>query len=78
MTTLAEVESRALELPENDRLVLAAHLLISVEPPADHHVEEAWSQEIKKRIEEIDSGRIQAVPGELALARLRKAATSVA
>jgi putative addiction module component (TIGR02574 family) len=77
MVSLIEVEPRALELPENDRLVLAARLLLSVEPPADQTIEDAWSREIQKRLSEVDQGRVEGIPGELALARLRKAARSV-
>ncbi len=77
MTTITEIEPKALELPENDRLVLAARLLLSVEPPSDKSVEEAWSQEIQQRILEIDQGRVEGIPLDLALTRLRQAARRV-
>ena len=77
MMTITEIEPKALELPENDRLVLAARLLLSVEPPVDESVEKAWSQEIQQRILEIDQGRVEGIPLDLALTRLRQAARRV-
>lgn len=77
MTTIAEIEPKALELPENDRLILAARLLLSVEPPSDGSVEEAWSREIQQRILEIDQGRVDGIPLDLALTRLRQVARRV-
>jgi putative addiction module component (TIGR02574 family) len=44
---------------------LAGSLLESLDDePADEGVEAAWNEEIKRRIEEIDSGKVQMIPYE--------------
>lgn len=52
----------ALALSVQDRADLAAALLASLDEPADADVEAAWAEEIKRRIEEIDSGAVTPVP----------------
>jgi putative addiction module component (TIGR02574 family) len=37
----------------------------------DEGVEEAWREEVRRRLEEIDSGAVQLIPWEEALRRLR-------
>jgi putative addiction module component (TIGR02574 family) len=32
--------------------------------PAEEGVEEAWSEEIKRRVDDIKSGRVEMIPGE--------------
>jgi putative addiction module component (TIGR02574 family) len=44
---------------------LAGSLLESLDDePADEGVEAAWSEEIKRRIEELDSGKVKPIPWE--------------
>jgi len=44
---------------------LAGSLLESLDDePADEGVEAAWSEEIKRRIEELDSGKAKPIPWE--------------
>ena len=38
---------------------------------AEEGVEEAWALEIKRRVDEIRSGKAETIPGEEALRRLR-------
>ncbi len=38
----------------------------------DPEVETAWQTEVTRRIEEIQSGRVQGIPGEEVSARVRK------
>jgi len=50
---------------------IAGSLLESLnDAPADEGVEAAWSEEIKRRIEEIDSGKVQMIPYEEVRRRL--------
>jgi len=58
-------------LPPEARAALADSLLESLnEEPADEAVEAAWSEEIKRRIQEIDSGKVQMIPFEEVRRRL--------
>ena len=35
-------------------------------------VEKAWGQEVERRLAELESGKVQAIPGEEVMARMRK------
>jgi putative addiction module component (TIGR02574 family) len=65
-----EVESAALQLPQEARARLAARLIESLEEE-DDEVERAWAEEIARRVREIDAGEVELIPGEQAMAELR-------
>jgi putative addiction module component (TIGR02574 family) len=44
-------------LPEQERAELAHDLIMSLDGPKDTGVEEAWDQEILRRIAEVDAGQ---------------------
>ena len=68
---VSELLKKALALPIEARAALAESLLESLdEEPVDEGVEAAWSEEIKRRIEEIDSGKVQMIPYEEVRRRL--------
>jgi putative addiction module component (TIGR02574 family) len=68
---VSELLKKALALPPEARAALAGSLLESLdEEPADQGVEAAWSEEIKRRIEDIDSGKVQMIPYEEVRRRL--------
>ena len=52
----------ALELPDSERAELAARLIENLDPRVDNDVDAAWGVEIKRRIEELDSGTVTPVP----------------
>lgn len=56
-----ELRRLALNLPESDRLVLAAVLLGSVEPLPSPEVEEAWEAEIAARVSQFEEGQVQGI-----------------
>lgn len=81
--TLTELIEAARELPPGERVKLADELLDSVEEPADPtqaSVEEAWLTEIRRRVEDIDNGRVELVDGAetIRIARARIAARTAA
>ena len=53
---------KALALPDEDRAVLAGVLIDSLDPSTESSAEEAWSKEIARRVEELDSGKAKTVP----------------
>jgi len=57
-----ELLKKALELPAEERSALATSLIDSLEVTEDSAVEEAWNDEIARRLQEIDSGRAAMVP----------------
>jgi putative addiction module component (TIGR02574 family) len=60
----SELLQRALQLPADDRLALAAELLESVEGPEDPKWAAAWAAELDRRVSELDSGAAKAIPWE--------------
>ncbi|HUY35822.1 MAG TPA: addiction module protein [Pirellulales bacterium] len=63
MSTDAErVYHAAMQLPDDQRRRLVGRLLESVDPDADPDWEMAWGDEIKHRIEEIDTGKAAMIP----------------
>jgi len=59
--TLEEITQQVLQLPARQRLALAGFLL-EMDDTTDHPaVDEAWEQEIQKRIKTVDSGAISGI-----------------
>jgi len=54
--------SEAMQLPEEDRVLLINQLLETVHTPDDPEVEGAWQEEIARRIAEVESGRVKPLP----------------
>jgi putative addiction module component (TIGR02574 family) len=68
---VSDLLKKALALPPEARAALADSLLESLDgEPPDEGVEAAWSEEIKRRIEEIDSGKAKMIPYEEVRRRL--------
>jgi putative addiction module component (TIGR02574 family) len=68
---VSELLKKALALPPEARAALATSLFESLdEEPADQGVEAAWSEEIKRRIADIDSAKVQMIPYEEVRRRL--------
>lgn len=65
------LEGEVLGLPSAERSRLLDSLIASLD--ADPAVEDAWMQEAKRRDEEIESGAVLAIPGDVAVAKLRAA-----
>jgi putative addiction module component (TIGR02574 family) len=67
-----EVRQIAYELPEEQRILLANSLWDSVETAEDEAaaIEAAWDGEIKRRLDEIDTGAVKMVPLDDVLARM--------
>lgn len=72
MTTMAdpaEVLREALSLTPEDRAALAVQLLESLDGEPDPDVEEAWSAEIHRRVDEIRAGTAELVDADDVFAR---------
>ncbi|MHB8519443.1 MAG: addiction module protein [Limisphaerales bacterium] len=70
--TLEQIVEETSQLPADvvaelvDRILLARHG--GIEPD----VKAAWKTEVHRRVEEIESGKVQGIPAEESLARIRK------
>ncbi len=69
-TDSSPVFDAALSLPEPLRSQLADQLLLSLVPPKTLSDSE-WCDELHRRAAEVESGKIETVSGEEALAELR-------
>jgi putative addiction module component (TIGR02574 family) len=67
----ADLEAEALKLPPEERALLADHLLASLDPHGE--VEQAWVEEVERRLAEVEAGRVELVSVELAIQRARQA-----
>ena len=63
------LEAEALKLTASERAAFAQLLLASLDEDAE--VEEAWAIETERRIVEIESGSMQAIPIAEALTKVR-------
>jgi putative addiction module component (TIGR02574 family) len=62
---VSEVLEKALALSTQDCGLLIDRLIESLdEGPAEEGVEEAWAEEIKRRVDDIRSGEVEMIPGE--------------
>lgn len=58
-----DVLRRALALPPEDRAELAGSLIESLDAATDADTEEeAWQQEVARRIQDLDAGKAQTIP----------------
>jgi putative addiction module component (TIGR02574 family) len=71
--TVELITEEALALPSEARALLADHLVESLDPAEDGYARQLWIAEAIRRRDEVRSGRVQAIPGEEALARVRRA-----
>jgi putative addiction module component (TIGR02574 family) len=65
---VCELLEKALALSSEERGMLIDRLVESLDAePAEEGVEAAWDEEIKRRVEDIRSGRVKTIPGDQVL-----------
>ena len=69
---LNELFHEAADLPEQDRATLVGLLIETLDPGSEPDVEAAWSQEVARRIAELDAGTVETIPWEAVRAELFK------
>jgi hypothetical protein len=72
MASVEMIMKQALALPSASRALLAEKLVESLEFDVDETLQALWTDEAKKRRDEIRIGAVQPIPGEEALARIRQ------
>ena len=53
-------------------IFLVDRLLESLNAPSREEIDRAWAEEAERRLDELDSGKVQAIPGEQVFANIRK------
>ena len=71
-TEAQDVLDRALKLSAAERELIARRLIDSIDAPPSDADWEYWKAEIKRRIEDVESGRVKALTHEEAMAKIRQ------
>jgi len=69
--TVEQIAEEALSLPSEARALLADKLVESLDPSEDGYIHQLWVEEACRRRDDIRSGRVQTIPGDVALAEAR-------
>jgi putative addiction module component (TIGR02574 family) len=73
MSTVTEIEAALAKMPPEEQCQVAAWLDAQLAPVSfDAGVEDEWADVIKRRMEDLDSGRVQGVPAEQVFSRARR------
>jgi putative addiction module component (TIGR02574 family) len=62
---------QAIALPVEERALVVDSLLRSLNPPQSE-IDAQWAAEAKRRLSELRSGKVDAVPGEAVFERVRE------
>lgn len=68
---LQKIEDEALHLSKKERAQLIQRLILSLDDPSEDELRSDWLLEAQRRAQELDSGSIQAVPGDEVMKKAR-------
>jgi putative addiction module component (TIGR02574 family) len=71
--TMAALKKEVLKLPAEDRIKLAEDVLESVDDFTTPEIDAAWRAEIRRRVDEVESGKVKGIPAKQVLKESRKA-----
>ncbi len=72
MLTLYQLISEATALPDADKAILIEKVMESMTEQIDPDILKVGIQKAQERLAEIDSGIVEAIPGNIALAQIRQ------
>lgn len=61
-SAVSKILETALKLPQEARAALAGSLIESLDEAVDENVEQAWADEIARRVQDLDSGKAKPIP----------------
>ncbi len=70
-TTVEKLAKQAMNLPTESRARLADLLVESLDGADLGHIDRLWVAEAKRRRDEVRSGKVETVPGDEALQKIR-------
>jgi putative addiction module component (TIGR02574 family) len=70
--TIDQIAKEALALPSEARAELADRLVESLDAADAGRLDELWANEAKRRLYEVHEGKVTPIPGDEALARVRR------
>ena len=65
------VLDEALKLTTNERAEVAEQLIASLDEASDTDVEQAWQEEVQRRLQQIERGEMKTIPWEVVQRLLR-------
>ena len=68
---MKEIIQEAASLPVEERVILVDSLLRTLNPP-DMEIEKEWVKVAKRRLAELRSGSVKAIPGDEVFAKIRE------
>lgn len=68
-----ELEAQALKLSRRERARLAQRLISSLDREVDADAERLWLAEAERRLAELKSGKVAAIPAERVIKKIRTA-----
>ncbi len=71
MHGMKEIIQEAASLPVEERAIVIDSLLRTLNPP-DTEIEKEWLEVAKRRVAELRSGRVKAIPGDEVFAKIRE------
>ena len=71
--TIRALEKEILDLPPRSRIRIAEKIIESVDDFTSKDIEAAWTQEIGRRVNEIESGKVKGIPAAQTLLKARRA-----
>jgi len=71
--TVRALEKQVMDLPPRSRIRIAEKIIESVDDFTSREIEAAWSEEIARRLDDIESGKVKGIPVAQAMAKARRA-----
>jgi Putative addiction module component len=71
--SVEQIAEAALSLPDEARAQLADRLVESLDPTVKGHIRQLWVVEARRRRDEVRAGLVKTIPGDEALAQVRRA-----
>lgn len=71
--TVRALEKQVMDLPPRSRIRIAEKIIESVDDFTSKEIEAAWSEEIQRRVNDIESGKVKGIPAAQAMAKARRA-----
>lgn len=73
-SVLKQIHDLLPALSEQERAQLAHELIVSLDGPEEQGVEEAWEVEIARRLDDVESGKVELIDGDEFRRQLREIA----
>lgn len=71
--TIRALEKEVLDLPPRSRVRFVEKIIESVDDFTSKEIETAWSDEIGRRVKDIESGKAKGIPASEVMAKARRA-----